>query len=50
MEGQWAMENEDMDALVAMEPHTVAFLLNYGEELCIKVGFREFPACVVIMS
>ena len=47
---QRAMENEDMDALVAMEPHTVAVLLNYWEELCIKVGFREFPACVVIMS
>ena len=45
-----AMRAEDMDALVAMEPHTAALLLNYWNEVFIHIGFRETPTCVVIMS
>ena len=45
-----AMKDEDLDALVAMEPHSVAFLLNYWNEILVQVGFREAPAAVVITS
>ena len=45
-----AMKDEEMDALVAMEPHTVALLLNYWNEIFIQIGFRETPTCVVILS
>ena len=45
-----AMKDEGMDALVAMEPHTVAFLLNHWNEILVPIGFREAPACVVITS
>ena len=44
------MKDEELDALVAMEPRTVALLLNYWNEiLVVQVGFREAPACVVIL-
>jgi Xaa-Pro aminopeptidase len=42
------MRDEQMDALVAMEPHTVALLLNYWNEIYIPFIFRETPTCVVI--
>ena len=45
-----AMKEEGMDALVAMEPHSVALLLNYWNEILVQVGFREAPAAVVFTS
>ena len=45
-----AMNDEDMDALVALEPHSVALLLNYWNEILVPIGFREAPAAVVITS
>lgn len=44
-----AMKEEKMDALVAMEPHTVAVLRNSWNEIHIPIEFREFPTCVVIL-
>src|SRR5687767_12321434 len=45
-----SMQDEGMDALVAMDPHTVAILLNYWNEIFIQIGFREAPTCVVILA
>lgn len=45
-----AMKDEDMDALVAMQPFTVAVLLNYWNKIQIPIEFREVPPCVVILS
>ena len=45
-----AMRDEHLDALVAMEPHTVALLLNYWNEIYIPFIFRETPTCVVITA
>ena len=35
-----AMKDEEMDALVAMDPHTVALLLNYWNEIFIRIFYR----------
>jgi len=45
-----AMQGEAIDALVAMEPHTVAILMNYCNELFLEFGFKEAPTCVLILS
>ena len=45
-----AMTREGLDALVAMEPHTVALLLNHWDELHTVMAFKEFPECAVILS
>jgi Xaa-Pro aminopeptidase len=43
------MKDEGLEALVALEPQTVALLLNYWNEIYLELGFREAPAGVVIL-
>jgi Xaa-Pro aminopeptidase len=45
-----AMREEGIDALTAMDPHTVAILTNYCNELFLEFGFKEAPTCVVILA
>lgn len=45
-----SMAEEGLDALVAMEPHTVSLLTNNWNEIFIEIGFREAPAAIVILS
>ncbi|MDP7743481.1 MAG: M24 family metallopeptidase [Lentisphaeria bacterium] len=44
------MKDEQIDALVAMEPHTTAILLNDWNKIFIDIGFREAPAAVVFLA
>ena len=44
------MREEKLEALVAMEPHNVALLTNHWNETYVDIGFREAPACIVILS
>ena len=45
-----AMRAEGIEALAAMDPHTVATLTNYCNELFIEFGFKEAPTCVLILA
>ena len=45
-----AMQADGIDALVFMEPHTVAYFLNYWNEIYLEISFRETPCAVVITS
>jgi len=44
------MKDEQIDALVAMEPHTTALLLNDWNKIFVDIGFREAPAGVVFLA
>ena len=45
-----AMWDEGIEALIAMDPHTVAIITNYCNALFLEFGFKETPTCILILA